>query len=110
MRTQLVKFGNSKGLRIPKALVDLLRLDGPLELSAEGGALIVRPVANPRAGWAKAAAEAGPDQEDWSAWQSAGTSAWDDEEWEWPQDHQWPKEPGDSTPISSPLIPSSDRR
>ena len=45
MTTVIAKWGNSLGLRIPKALADELRVaDGDaVEVAVENGALIVRP-------------------------------------------------------------------
>jgi antitoxin MazE len=45
MRTQIAKWGNSLALRIPKSLAaDMNVRDGDaVEISVEGGALVVRP-------------------------------------------------------------------
>lgn len=56
--TQLVRIGNSRGIRIPSALIEQARLDsGELIIKAvEGGLLIqVKPASkNAREGWAVA--------------------------------------------------------
>ena len=59
MKTRLVRIGNSRGLRLPKSLLDQLGLEDEVELRVADGALIVSPSAPARAGWADAAA-AGP--------------------------------------------------
>jgi antitoxin MazE len=63
MRTKLVQIGNSRGIRIPKALIEQAGLNGSIELDLREGELVIRPVrkprkANPRAGWDEAMAKA----------------------------------------------------
>lgn len=50
MRTQVQKWGNSLAIRIPKAFAaDLgIEQDGPVDLTVEDGALVLRPLALPR--------------------------------------------------------------
>jgi antitoxin MazE len=66
---ELVRIGNSKGLRIPKAIRERVGLKGKVTLTVSGNALIVRAKSNPRAGWAKQYASAlrdeGPDEKIW---------------------------------------------
>ncbi len=54
MKTRIVPIGNSWGIRIPKPLLEQTSLSGEVELSAEGDALVIRPVKKPRANWAAA--------------------------------------------------------
>jgi antitoxin MazE len=54
-KTRLVQIGNSRGIRVPKALLDQARLPEDVELVAEPGRLVVRAARRPRAGWADAA-------------------------------------------------------
>lgn len=52
---QLIRIGNSQGLRIPKPLIEQGMLEGK-ELSIEvleGGGLIIRPLSKARSGWAE---------------------------------------------------------
>ena len=55
---KIVRIGNSRGLRIPKALLDEASLTDKVELRAEPGKLTVSAVRSPRSGWAEAAREA----------------------------------------------------
>ena len=51
---EIVRIGNSKGVRIPKALREQVGLEGKVTLSVERGALVIRPkVRKPREGWAE---------------------------------------------------------
>jgi len=54
-KTRIVKIGNSRGIRVPKVLLDQAQLPDEVELHAEPGRIIVQATRRPRAGWAKAA-------------------------------------------------------
>jgi antitoxin MazE len=51
-KTRIVRIGNSRGIRIPKVLLDEAGLPEEVELRAEPGRLVVSAAARPRAGWA----------------------------------------------------------
>jgi len=55
MKTHLVRIGNSRGVQLPKPLIARAGLDEEVDLRAEGGAIVIARVSNPRSGWAKAA-------------------------------------------------------
>jgi len=54
-KTRIVRIGNSRGLRLPKALIEQAELTDEVELHAEPGRLIVQAVREARVGWAEAA-------------------------------------------------------
>jgi antitoxin MazE len=84
MKTRIVRIGNSRGIRIPKPLLEQTGLNGDVEVSAEGDALIIRPAAKPRAGWDaafKEMAERGDDA--LLDGDVPSLTRWDEEEWEW---------------------------
>jgi antitoxin MazE len=78
----IVRIGNSRGIRVPKALLEQAQLPEEVELQAEPGRLIVRAVRRTRAGWAEAAAQMHQRGEDRPLDVSTG-SRFDVEEWEW---------------------------
>ena len=82
VKTRIVRIGNSRGIRVPKTLLDQARLPEDVELQAEPGRLIVRAARQPRAGWADAAKIMRAREDDRLALPSAGT-AFDRDEWEW---------------------------
>lgn len=49
--TEIVNIGNSKGLRIPKAIREQVGLEGKVTLSVKDDALVVRPKRKLREGW-----------------------------------------------------------
>jgi antitoxin MazE len=54
MRARVVRIGNSRGVRIPKPLIEQVGLQDEVEIAVEGNSLIIRAAARPRAGWATA--------------------------------------------------------
>jgi len=66
MQVSVVKIGNSRGIRIPKKILDQCHVDDVLDLSVEENNILLRPIhKKPREGWAEAARlcyEQGDDQ------------------------------------------------
>jgi antitoxin component of MazEF toxin-antitoxin module len=46
LKTRIVRIGNSRGIRIPKALLEQTGLTGQVELLVQGGQLVIRPVSS----------------------------------------------------------------
>jgi len=53
MRGRVVRIGNSRGIRIPKALLEEAGLVDEVEIVVHGNRLVVTPVRSPRAGWSE---------------------------------------------------------
>ena len=52
MKTQIVPIGNSRGVRIPKTLLELCHIRDAVSLSVKGETIMIRPLKHhPRAGW-----------------------------------------------------------
>jgi antitoxin MazE len=81
-KTRIVQIGNSKGIRVPKALLDQAQLPDEIELQAERGRLIVRAAQGPRAGWADAAKAMHALGDD-HLLDATTSSQFDDKEWRW---------------------------
>ncbi|HVA24172.1 MAG TPA: AbrB/MazE/SpoVT family DNA-binding domain-containing protein [Chloroflexota bacterium] len=65
MRANVVRIGNSQGLRLPKALLDACGIRDQVELRVEQGRLVIEPLHAVRDGWAEAAqamSESGDDR------------------------------------------------
>lgn len=64
MKVDIIRIGNSQGVRLPKALLEACRLEGTVNLDVEDGRLVITPARSFRAGWTesfKAMAESGDD-------------------------------------------------
>jgi len=57
MKSKIVRIGNSKCIRIPKRLLAQAGLKGEVEITAEDGSVVIRPLKTPGAGWAVAFSE-----------------------------------------------------
>ena len=79
---RIVRIGNSRGIRVPKALLEQAQLGDGVELHAEPGRLVVRPIRQPRAGWAEAAAQMHRLEDD-RLLDPAAPTHFDTEEWAW---------------------------
>jgi antitoxin MazE len=56
MKAQIVAIGNSRGIRIPKAVLQQCEMSDAVELVVKGRQIIVSPVSErPRQGWREAA-------------------------------------------------------
>jgi antitoxin MazE len=51
MKVNLIKIGNSKGIRIPKFVVEQCGLQNPLELYVSKNKIVLESSSRPRAGW-----------------------------------------------------------
>jgi len=84
MLIKIVPIGNSRGIRIPKAMLEHCGFGEEVDLQAKNGALILRPIATPRAGWAAAFSGMSAANDDLLVHKDAPTATqFDAEEWEW---------------------------
>lgn len=61
MRTSLTRIGNSKGVIIPAHLLKQCGFEDEVEIEHHDNRIVISPVSKPRAGWAEAIREEGPD-------------------------------------------------
>lgn len=55
MKSRLIRIGNSRGVRIPKPLIEEAGLKEEVDVSVRKGAVLISSSRAPRAGWAEAA-------------------------------------------------------
>ena len=55
MKTRLVRIGNSRGVRLPKAIIAQAGLTDEVELDVRDGAVVIASATSARSGWADAA-------------------------------------------------------
>ena len=82
MKIDLVRIGNSKGIRIPKPIIEQCGLGDTVELEVKDNAIVISPAGERRGGWGEAfaaAAESGRDEPLWDE----QVSEWDEQEWRW---------------------------
>ena len=79
VRAKLVKIGNSRGVRLAKPMLEVAGLADEVEIEVAPGVLTIRPLAQPRAGWAEAGAAFQPE----GLIDEMTATRFDDEEWSW---------------------------
>lgn len=82
MKAHIVRIGNSRGIRLPKTLLQEAQLEDEVELQAEPGRILISKTAKPRAGWSAAAKRMRERDEDCLIDQPTPTQ-FDKEEWQW---------------------------
>lgn len=82
MKTRIIRIGNSRGVRLPKPLIEEAGLTDEVELHVRDGAITIAAISEPRAGWADAARAARERNED-AMLDEPTPTRFDEEEWEW---------------------------
>lgn len=82
MKTRIVRIGNSRGIRLPKVVLEEAQLPDEVELRAERGRIIICSATRPRAGWAEAARRMRARGEDQLLDPPVATQ-FDRKDWEW---------------------------
>lgn len=85
MKVKIRKIGNSRGIIIPKSIVESCSLKDEAELTVIGNQLIVQSPPSSRDSWEIAFKEALEDEEKEGMIDDADLiqNDWDEEEWEW---------------------------
>jgi antitoxin MazE len=83
MRAKLVRIGNSRGVRLPKSLIEHCGFEDEVELDASNGHLLIRGVRKARAGWDSAFRRMRQRGDDQLLDSEPAPSPWDRKEWRW---------------------------
>lgn len=83
MKARIIQIGNSRGIRLPKAVLDHAQLTDEVDIEAVPHQIIIRSAHAPREGWeeafrlmAKRGDDALPDE-------PLSLTSFDEAEWEW---------------------------
>ena len=82
VKTRIIRIGNSRGIRIPKLLIEQVGIGPEVEIAVERDQLIVRSTSGRRQGWDKqfrAMKEHGDDR----LLEDPVLTRWDASEWKW---------------------------
>jgi len=82
MKARIIQIGNSRGVRIPKALLEQTGLTEDVQIVAQADEIIIRSARPPRAGWEdgfRRMAERGDDR----LLDKPRPTLFDETEWEW---------------------------
>ena len=83
MRTTLIAIGNSRGVRIPKPLIEQCGLTEQVEMDVQDRMIVIHAPRQPRAGWGAAFAQMDRVGDDKLVDVEPVATRWDDEEWQW---------------------------
>ena len=81
MKAQIIKIGNSHGIRIPKAVLEETRMSGEVELEVTADGILIRNIKKPRADW-DAAFKSLNDRDD-DLLLNRPTTGFEQKEWQW---------------------------
>ena len=82
MKARLIRIGNSRGVRLPKAIIAQAGLTEEVELGVRDGAIIIARATSARSGWADAARQMRQRDEDLLL-AAATPTRFDEKEWKW---------------------------
>lgn len=82
MKARLVRIGNSRGIRLPKPVIEEAGLSEEVEVQVRSGTVVITAVRRPRSGWAAAARHMRERNED-RLLDAPTPTRFDAEEWRW---------------------------
>ena len=82
MKTRLVRIGNSRGVRLPKAIIAQAGLTEEVELGVRAGAIVIARTTSARSGWVDAARQMRQRDED-RLLDPPTRTHFDEKEWQW---------------------------
>ena len=81
MRVSIIRIGNSRGLRLPKPIIEQCGFEKEVEIEVRNNEVIIKPVKRPRHNWEQAFKTMAEKNDDTLI--EFPDSKWDEEEWEW---------------------------
>ena len=82
LKARLIRIGNSRGVRLPKPVIEGAGLEEDVELQVRGNTVVIGPRKRPRAGWAEAAKQMRQVGDD-RPLDTATPTKFDEREWRW---------------------------
>jgi antitoxin MazE len=84
MRAHIIRVGNSKGIRLPKLIIEQAGISEDVDIVVENKKIIIRPISSPRSGWDDAFREMAEDGDDLLLdIEQPVSNSWDETEWHW---------------------------
>jgi antitoxin MazE len=81
MKAQIIKIGNSHGIRIPKAVLEETRMSGEVEIEVTAEGILIRNIKKPRSDWDAAFKSLNEGDDDLPL--SRPTSSFEKKDWQW---------------------------
>jgi len=83
MKVAITRIGNSRGIRIPKPILEQAHIKDEVDLTVEDGRIVLRSVMSPRHGWSERFQKMNERGDDLLLEPDSHQSKWEKEEWEW---------------------------
>ena len=83
IKTRIIRIGNSKGIRIPKLMLDQTNFDKEVELEVEENRIVIRSSQSSRQGWEEQFKKMTEEGDDVLLDGDVKLSSWDEVDWEW---------------------------
>ncbi len=81
VKIKVVRIGNSRGIRIPKVILDQCRINDEVELETKEDCLVIKSPHTARGGWGIAFQKMHGNQDDTLVMDDSVTNEFDEEEW-----------------------------
>ena len=84
MKVDIIKIGNSRGIRIPSVMLKQCQIDNAVDLTIEDNSLILSPCKNTvRHNWEQSFYAMSQNNDDFIEGENNIINVWDNEEWQW---------------------------
>lgn len=84
MKTQIVRIGNSQGIRIPKPFLKQSGIAQEVDIEVQGNQIVLRSMRRPREGWEDSFRRMASRGDDRLLDEKVSShTRWDEEEWQW---------------------------
>jgi antitoxin MazE len=83
MKARIIRIGNSRGIRLPKAVLEHAHLTGEVRIDAEPNQIIIRAAHIPREGWEEAFRLMADRGDDTFTDEPVSLTAFDEVQWKW---------------------------
>ena len=84
MKAQIVRIGNSQGIRIPKPFLQQSGIAKEVDIEVQGNQIVLRSLRQPREGWDESFRKMSAEADDRLLDDELLTQTrWDEEEWRW---------------------------
>lgn len=82
MKARLIRIGNSRGVRLPKPMIEQARLSGDVDIEVRDQAIVITATQARRVGWAQAARKLRERDSD-RLFDEPLPTEFDEKDWEW---------------------------
>ncbi|HEY6140268.1 MAG TPA: AbrB/MazE/SpoVT family DNA-binding domain-containing protein [Thermoanaerobaculia bacterium] len=83
MKARIIRIGNSRGIRLPKAILEQAQLTDEVQIEAEPNQIVIRSTHAPRHGWDEAFRHMADRGDDVLDDEAVSLTAFDETEWKW---------------------------